>query len=169
MDHIEFDTIFAIMKASFPENERRTYTEQKALLSDPHYRLLTLTDDNNQITAFLAAWEFPSIRFVEHLAVDPGIRGSGLGRTIMTTYIEESTKPIILEVEPPATDLQQRRINFYQRLGFHFNDFEYVQPPYQKGQPDLPLKIMSYPQALTEEQFALSKEILYSRVYKVKR
>ncbi|MCD9026167.1 GNAT family N-acetyltransferase [Cohnella sp. NL03-T5] len=167
MDDREFDKVFAIMKASFPASERRTYAGQKELLSDPHYRLITETDGNNNISAFLAVWEFPSFRFVEHIAVDPAIRGSGLGGKLMTAYIGESIKPILLEVEPPVTDLAQRRVNFYERLGFHFNLFEYVQPPLQKGQPDLPLKMMSYPQSLTEAKFALFEEILYTKVYKI--
>lgn len=167
MNDKEFDQVFAIMKASFPESERRTYDGQKALLSDPHYRLILEKDGNHPIIAFLAAWEFPLFRFVEHIAVDPAIRGSGIGGRLMTAYIEESSKPILLEVEPPTTDLARRRVNFYKRLGFQYNHFDYVQPPLQKGQPDLPLKLMSYPQSLTEATFSLFKETLYTKVYKL--
>ncbi|MCM3039471.1 GNAT family N-acetyltransferase [Paenibacillus motobuensis] len=167
MNDREFDKIFAILKAAFPESERRTYAGQKELLADPHYRLISETNSNNQLIAFLAAWEFPMFRFVEHIAVDLTTRGSGIGGKIMAAYIEESLKPILLEVEYPDTELAQRRIGFYERLGFHLNSFEHVQPPLQKGQPDLPLKIMSYPQILTEEEFALYQEILYTKVYKV--
>ncbi|TDL49728.1 N-acetyltransferase [Paenibacillus dendritiformis] len=167
MDNRDFDKVFTLMKASFPENERRTYTGQKELLSDSHYRLITETDGNNEIIAFLAAWEFPLFRFVEHIAVDPGIRGTGVGRKLMTSYIEESVQPILLEVELPITDLAQRRVSFYERLGFHINHFEHVQPPLQNGQPSLPLKMMSYPQSLTEAEFILFTEILYTKVYKV--
>jgi ribosomal protein S18 acetylase RimI-like enzyme len=166
MNDREFDKIFAIMKASFPESERRTYAGQKELLADPYYRLITKTNSNNQMIAFLAVWEFPLFRFVEHIAVDPAIRGNGIGGKLMAAYIEESLKPILLEVELPDTDLAQRRISFYERLGFLLNPFEYAQPPLQKGQPDIPLKIMSYPQILTEEEFALFKEILYTNVYR---
>lgn len=167
MNDKEFDQVFAIMKASFPESERRTYDGQKELLSDPHYRLILEKDENHQIIAFLAAWEFPLFRFVEHIAVDPAIRGSGIGGRLMTAYIEESSKPILLEVEPPTTDLALRRVNFYKRLGFQYNHFDYVQPPLQKGQPDLPLKMMSHPQPLTKATFSLFKETLYAKVYKL--
>jgi ribosomal protein S18 acetylase RimI-like enzyme len=166
MNDREFDKIFAIMKASFPESERRTYAGQKELLADPYYRLITKTNSNNQMIAFLAVWEFPLFRFVEHIAVDPAIRGNGIGGKLMAAYIEESLKPILLEVELPDTDLAQRRISFYERLGFLLNPFEYAQPPLQKGQPDIPFKIMSYPQILTEEEFAFFKEILYTNVYR---
>jgi len=168
MNEREFDKIFALMEVSFPESERRTYEGQKELLNVPYYRLITETDNNNQIVAFLAAWEFPLFRFVEHIAVDPVTRGSGIGGKMMTSYMEESKNPILLEVEYPDSELAQRRIGFYERLGFHLNPFEYVQPPLQKGQDDLPLKIMSYPQLLTNEEFVLYKENLYRNVYKIK-
>jgi len=167
MDDRKFDKIFALMKASFPESERRTYAEQKELLADPHYRLITETDSHNQIVAFMAAWEFPMFRFVEHIAVDPVMRGCGLGGKLMADYMEESLKTILLEVEHPDTDLAQRRIGFYERLGFQLNPFNYVQPPLQQDQSYLPLMIMSYPHILTEEEFSLYKKTLYTKVYKV--
>lgn len=43
MNDREFDKVFAIMKVSFPDSERRTYTGQKELLADPHYCLITET------------------------------------------------------------------------------------------------------------------------------
>jgi len=168
MNKREFDKIFTLMEASFPENERRTYAGQKELLADQYYRLITETDNHNQIVAFLAAWEFPLFRFVEHIAVDPIMRGSGMGGKMMTKYMEESKKTILLEVEYPDTELAQRRIGFYERLGFHLNPFEYVQPPLQNGQDDLPLKLMSYPQPLTDDEFILYRESLYKNVYKIK-
>lgn len=168
MNETEFNKIFALMKESFPESERRTYAGQKQLLADPHYRLITETDNNNQIVAFLAAWEFPLFRFVEHIAVDPILRGSGVGGKMLTVYMKESKKPILLEVEYPDTELAQRRIGFYERLGYHLNSFEYVQPPLHMEQDNLPLKIMSYPQLLTNEEFILYREILYRSVYKIK-
>jgi ribosomal protein S18 acetylase RimI-like enzyme len=167
MNTNEFDQVYNIMTASFPVSERRTHDGQRALLDDPHYRLIKETDENNKLIAFLAVWEFPSFRFVEHIAVDPAIRGGGLGGKLMAAYIEESEIPVLLEVEPPDTELAGRRIGFYERLGFHLNLFDYVQPPLQKGQQDLPLHIMSYPQLLTEDEFAVFKEVLYTKVYKI--
>lgn len=167
MNTNEFDQVYKIMEASFPESERRTHAGQKALLDNPHYRLIKEADENNKLMAFLAVWEFPRFRFVEHIAVDPVIRGGGLGGKLMTAYIAESETPVLLEVEPPDTELAGRRIGFYERLGFHLNHYPYVQPPLQKGQQDLPLHLMSYPQPLTEDEFAACKEILYTKVYKI--
>lgn len=85
----------------------------------------------------------------------------------MTEYISLSNKPVLLEVERVLGEMEQRRIGFYERLGFHLNPYDYVQPPLREGNEDLPLLIMTYPNPVDEEEFQLYREILYSEVYKV--
>lgn len=167
MQNKQFNEVFTIMEVSFPECEKRTYDGQRALLTNPNYRLITETDINGTIIAFLATWEFPMFRFVEHIAVDKSIRGGGIGGKMIKAYLEQSHKPVILEVEPPIADIAKRRIGFYERLGFRLNPFDYVQPPLREGQADLPLLIMSYPKPLTEAKFRQCREVLYTEVYKV--
>ena len=163
----EFDAIFAIMEASFPVSEIRTYSGQKALLDNPHYRLYTEQDEGGRIIAFLAAWEFPELRFVEHIAVSPDARSGGTGRRLMNRYLALSAKPVLLEVELPAGELEQRRISFYERLGFHLNPYDYVQPPLRSGQQELPLRIMTYPRSVSAEEFRRYRDILYTGVYQI--
>lgn len=167
MNHTTFEEIFAIMEASFPTSEIRTFKGQLELLKVPQYRLITKEDSAGKIIAFMACWEFPGFRFVEHIAVDPSIRGGGYGKKLMEDYISQSNKPVLLEVERPLGDIEQRRIGFYERLGFHLNPFEYVQPPLREGNADLPLLIMTYPNAIDVEDFHLYRDILYKEVYKV--
>lgn len=167
MMYNRFDEIYKIMESSFPTSEFRTYDGQRALLSSPYYRVLAETDPNNKTIAFLASWEFTSFRFVEHFAVDPSLRGGGTGGKLLNKYINQSRIPVRLEVEPPESDFAKRRIGFYERLGFHLNTFEYVQPPLREGQALLPLNIMSYPEPLTEEEFCHFRETVYSEVYKL--
>ncbi|WP_339244979.1 GNAT family N-acetyltransferase [Paenibacillus sp. FSL F4-0243] len=167
MNHTTFDEIFAIMEASFPTSEIRTYEGQQELLDVSHYRLITEGNAEGKIIAFIACWEFPGFRFVEHIAVDPSIRGGGIGKKLMEEYIRQSGKPVLLEVEPPLGEMEQRRIGFYERLGFHLNPYAYVQPPLREGNADLPLQIMTYPNPVDVEEFNLYREILYTEVYKV--
>ena len=35
----DFDLVYTLMEKSFPEDERRTYNEQKELLSNPVYKI----------------------------------------------------------------------------------------------------------------------------------
>ncbi|MET3210295.1 UNVERIFIED_CONTAM: ribosomal protein S18 acetylase RimI-like enzyme [Paenibacillus sp. PvR008] len=161
----DFSEIYAIMEASFPESECRSFESQKALLKHPSYRIISEKNVQGNTVAFLAGWEFTHFRFVEHIAVDSRIRGGGLGKKLMSRFISESGKPVVLEVEPPVDEWTRRRIGFYERLGFHLNHFEYVQPPLREGQADLRLQIMSYPGALSEQEFAPFRQILYTEVY----
>ncbi|MGF9696271.1 GNAT family N-acetyltransferase [Paenibacillus sp. MABNR03] len=160
-----FDQVFEILKQSFPESEYREYAEQKKLLSNPLYRLLTEENGQNEVIGFLAGWEFETFRYVENVAVSPSIRGSGIGKQIMERFMKESDMPVILEVELPDDDLRRRRIGFYERLGFRLEDYTYVQPALRAGQPAMPLQIMSYPKGLTSSEFEMVRKVLYKEVY----
>ncbi|NQX60709.1 GNAT family N-acetyltransferase [Paenibacillus qinlingensis] len=161
-----FEEVFELMEAAFPETEIRTYEGQQALLSHPNYRIDIERDAQGQMLGFLASWNFSTFRFVEHIAVGAAIRGGGIGKKMLTTYMSSGNTPIVLEVEPPTTSDATRRIEFYKRCGFHLNLFPYAQPPLRKGQPKLPLHIMSYPSPMTEDEFAPCKEILFTEVYR---
>lgn len=167
MKHHAFDQIFQIMQASFPEIEYREYDDQLQLLSNPYYRILTEENEQGEIIGFLAGWEFEQFRYIEHISVAPHIRGGGIGKHLMERFMNQSALPVILEVEPPHDELQQRRVGFYKRLGFQLGHHAYVQPPLRRGNPDFPLCIMSYPEPLTNQQFERIKDQLYREVYNV--
>lgn len=160
-----FEQVYGIMEEAFPPIEYRTYEGQKALLANSRYRLLTKENEQGETIAFLAGWEFEQFCFVEHIAVKPSIRGGGLGKQMMIDFMQQMNKPVVLEVEPPDEEIQQRRIGFYERIGFHMNSYPYVQPPLREGNPPFPLLMMSYPKPLSEEQFGSCRDQLYAEVY----
>lgn len=162
-----FHQVYALMEQSFPLIEYRTYEQQQQLLRDPRYRLLTEYNEQGELTAFLAGWEFEAFRYVENIAVSPHIRGGGIGKRLMQRFMQQSDLPVVLEVELPEDEIKQRRIGFYERLGFHLAQFDYIQPPLRAQQSDLPLYMMSYPAPLTLGQFESVKSQLYRDVYKV--
>lgn len=163
-----FDQVFKIMEKSFPTTEFRTYSAQKKLLTNPYYRLLTERNDNNEVIAFLCSWEFKFFRYIENIAVSSTIRGRGVGNKLMRRYIDQSKLPIVLEVEPPETELQQKRVRFYERLGFHLNSHHHIQPPLREGNPILHLNIMSHPELLTDSQYEKIRYTLFKEVYDFK-
>lgn len=167
MELQEFDEVYKLMEAAFPDTEIRTREGQQALLVYPNYRIDVERDADGQMLGFLASWNWSAFRFVEHIAVNAVIRGGGIGKKMLTTYMYNDTKPIVLEVEPPNTSEDaERRIAFYERCGFHLNLFPYAQPPLREGQPMLPLNIMSFPGPLTEDVFSSYKSLLYAEVYR---
>lgn len=148
----DFEQIFSVLVEAFPESELRTKEKQHNLLNNPLYKAYSIVD-NNRLIGTLLAWEYSDFRFIEHFAILPEYRDGGIGTKILKKFILLDNLPVYLEVEPPSNVVTKKRIAFYKHLGFKFNDYLYYQPAQQKGQTPVKLKIMSYPDALSEEEF----------------
>lgn len=164
--HNRFDEIYNIMKEAFPKQEIRTYEDQLALLDQSNYHI-SILESESKIVGFIISWNLESFYFIEHFATSKNLRGKGLGSQLLKKYISTADKPIILEVEPATSDISKRRIEFYKRFGFHLNNYEYVQPPLQSDTSSCELKIMSYPNPLSQEEFENCRRILYHNVYNI--
>ena len=147
INETNFPEIYRIMQASFSDDEYRPYDEQLALFEEPEYRIYYMP------AGFLAVWEFESFIYIEHFAVDPALRNSGTGSAMLQELVKQYQKPICLEVELPEDELTRRRIGFYERNGFVFNEYPYIQPPISKGKSPVPLRIMTYGSAITQDTF----------------
>ena len=179
INETNFPEIYRIMQASFSDDEYRPYDEQLALFEEPEYRVYYMpaigmervgnhSTGNSTMHAagFLAVWEFESFTYIEHFAVDPVLRNSGTGSAMLQELVRKYQKQICLEVELPEDELTRRRIGFYERNGFVFNEYPYIQPPISKGKSPVPLRIMTYGSAITQDTFEEMKRVLYQRVYK---
>ena len=162
----DFDKVFRIMEQSFPEDEYRPYEEQEALLKNPLYQIYAICGDED-VKAFAALWIFDEIIFIEHLAVKSEFRNEGLGSKILQELTQDLNKMVCLEVELPEEEIQVRRIKFYQRNGFYYNGYAYIQPSISKGRDPVPLKIMTSGRGVTEEEFKNIRDLLYREVYRV--
>lgn len=160
-----FDEIFNLMQSSFPENEYRTYENQKKLLEKKEYEIITKKNENGKTVAFLSLWSVPKFNFIEHLAVSPECRGGGVGSKMMKELINNASKPIILEIEIPCDEISIKRLKFYERLGFKLNEYEYHQLPLRKNAKPLQMNLMSYPEKLSKEQFESVKKYIHEKIY----
>lgn len=164
----DFDKVYSMMEESFPVDERRTYEEQKALLDNEMYSIYILPDtENDNIKAFIAIWRFDDFAFVEHFAVSSLYRNGGLGALILQEVKKLLSSMICLEVELPEEEMAKRRIGFYERNGFYYNEYEYMQPAISKDRNEIPLRIMTTGGKVTEDRFNEMKDILYQYVYGV--
>lgn len=166
MNEKDFDSFFNILDNSFPQNERRDYPSQKALLSVGKYRPFVFKE-NDEVLALMATWEFADFAYVEHLAVDNKLRGKGVGTELIKNYLNKCDKKVFLEVEPPNCETSKKRVSFYEKLGFCFNDFYYLQQPLNPGDSPFRLNIMSYPESIGEKEFDKYKKDIYKDVYGV--
>ncbi len=163
-----FDRVYEIMEESFPPDERRDYEAQKALLKNKNYKIYVINDDiNNDIKAFIAIYELKNIIFIEHFAVSSAYRNQGLGSVILNELLGVYDKPFCLEAEPPENEISIRRIEFYKRNGFSYNDYAYEQPAFSDDKRAVPLKIMSSGKVLSYEDFTDIKTVLYRDIYNV--
>lgn len=161
----EFCQIFSLLEESFPLDEYRPREEQLALLSNSRYHVLGVSTEEGALKALLAVWEFDTILFVEHFAVAPAARNGGLGSAALQELLHSTEKTVCLEVELPEGELPRRRIGFYERNGFVFNAYPYMQPPISKGKQPVPLRIMTYGRAVDEAEFCSIRDTLYTHVY----
>lgn len=165
LDKKDFDKVYAIMEASFPETEFRPMEEQYALFADPAYRIFTCRREG-KIAGFFAVWDFPEVLYIEHFAVDGRLRGGGIGAAMIGELRALCDKAICLEVEPPENETAKRRIGFYERNGFFLNPYPYMQPPISAGRDAIPLLIMTGDGCIDKATFEKIKQLLYTRVYK---
>ncbi len=146
-----FPQVFEKMKAAFPYEERRDYIDQQECMNDERFKFLEIFNDA-QAVGFTALWDLEGFLFIEHIAIDPDKRSGGYGSKAIELIKCTFNKPVILEAEAPKTEQQIKRIRFYDRLGFKINDFQYEQPSYHGGE-GVPLKILSYPELLSDAEF----------------
>ena len=163
----DFDSVFQIIEASFPEDEYRTYDEQKALLDNEAYEVYTVLNyDDNTIKSFIAVLEFDYFVFIEHFAVNPTHRNNGVGSEFLRKFVRMQEKIVCLEVEPPDNEMASRRIGFYKRNNFFLNKYPYTQPPISVGKNPVNLLIMTYGRYINNMEFAKIKKEIFTQVYK---
>ena len=161
-----FADIFPLLEEAFPVTELRTRENQRRLRGEPGYRLYGVKGKDEPYTAALACWEIEDFLYIEHFAVKEGYRGSGYGGYILDTFLEGQNKPVVLEVEVPEDGLTRRRVAFYERHGFVFHTYPYLQPPMRQGQNPLPLRLMTKPKAIDEETYKRYKKWIHRVVYR---
>jgi len=151
---------------SFPLSERRPVDKMMDLYTGESPFFISLTVEDGQLVGFLTYWDLDSFIFAEHFAISPEFRNGGYGRKVMEIFKAGVTKPIVLEVELPSTILSERRIGFYQRLGFRlWESIQYHQPAYYEQTGTVPMKLMSYGDIDLDKDLAEIKGKIYSEVY----
>ena len=145
----DFEKVYPILAQSFPETEVRAKEDQLALIENECYHLYAIKDEEEKTGGVIAAWELSDdFLYIEHFATLPEKRNH------------------VLEVELPEDALTQRRIGFYERHGFVWNDYPYMQPPMRKGQEPLPLRLMTKPTALDVETYERYRSAIHQNVYR---
>lgn len=157
--------IYQLFENSFIPSELRPYDAFSHMFYNHDFQIY-IEEQDSQVIAALIVWEFQDYIFLENFAVDQHLRGQGIGGVFLEKLKDfYPNYDMILEVEEDKNDLTHRRIQFYQRHQWLFNDFHYQQPSLRENMVGEELYIMSYPSLLSEEQFLKRKKELFHKVY----
>lgn len=130
---------------AFPPEERRPWGSVTRPEQPGRPHLYGIIADG-RLAGMVTVWVFDSFAYIEHLAVDPSLRGGGIGAQVLAAVSEEAGGlPLLVEVEHPSAESPEtlRRIAFYERNGFMTIATDYIQPPYADGQPEVALRLMA--------------------------
>lgn len=141
----------ALYQRSFPIFEQRCLQAQLAVMPQEEYRF-TLLYEGKDFAGLLLYWETDSFCYVEHLCILEAMRGKGCGSRALA-FLREKGKKIILEIDPPADPVSQRRQRFYERAGYRANPYPHVHPPYRTEYAGHPLVVMSCPSVLEQQEY----------------
>lgn len=147
-----FQDAWELYLNAFPIDERRDLEMQEKIFRHEDY-FFEVIIINGEFIGFLSWWKFDGLSFIEHFATLEKHRGKGYGKTILQNFLSQTKDFGVLEVEPPNTDIDQRRIQFYERLGWKLNSFKYFQLPLRKNGLKVELMVMSYPQLIDVKVF----------------
>ena len=156
--HPYWDQAWDIYEQSFPLCEQRPLDEHIRALADPafHYNMLT---EGDRLIGLLSWWDWTSgngtlFRFGEHFAISPDTRGGGYGSQALKYLLGDGSRLVLLEIDPPVDDISRRREQFYMRGGMVTNyEYDHVHPSFRPSTKAHQLMIMSYPRALTPDEF----------------
>jgi GNAT superfamily N-acetyltransferase len=146
-----FEKAWKLYEEAFPLEERRTIEQQAFVLQNELYHFDVLID-GTQLIGFILWWNFETHRYIDHFATATEQRNKGLGKLILNTFIAQNDKAILLEVELPTCELNKRRIQFYDRIGFKLNQHHYEIIPSNVDLPSLQLLVMTYPSLISEKE-----------------
>lgn len=94
--HPLYNSFKALYSVSFPIFGQRTEAQQEYAFLSANYHLMAY-EENAVFIGFIAYWEFDAYVYIEHCAIDRGLRGQGYGSRLLSGFIEECRKGFCLK------------------------------------------------------------------------
>ncbi len=147
-----FEEFRRLYGTSFPIFEKRTEDQQEYAFGCSQYHLAEYWEGSTFI-GFISYWEFDSLIYIEHLAIDTTLRGKGYGSQMLDSFLASTSKTIILEIDPVVDEISRARLRFYERCGFRHNGYQHRHPAYREGYQPHPLVVLSSRRQMTPEEY----------------
>lgn len=137
----EKEKIFQAYTTSFPADERRDDDDFWQLFDNLSCIFLKAIK-NEKFVGYVIMWGVDYAMFIETFEIFEEFRGQNLGSEVLQ-ILKSSPYNFILETEPETlSEIAKRRVNFYQRNGFHIIKKDYIQPSYGEGKSPVNLWLM---------------------------
>ncbi|ELC8442467.1 GNAT family N-acetyltransferase [Clostridium perfringens] len=159
-----FNKAMEIYKVSFPIFEQRTMEDQIKALEDEDYHFNVIYDGDKMV-GILLYWDMNGYKYIEHFAIDSSLRGKNYGSRVLKEFCKNN-KNVILEIDPPIDEISIKRLNFYSKLGFKLQDFNHIHPSYRKECKSHSLKIMTFNENISKEDYDNFNNLLKKNVMK---
>lgn len=150
--HVLYKAFEELYSVSFPVFEQRTETQQEYAFSRNNYHLIGWHSEGHLI-GFISYWEFKEYLYIEHFAVNTGIRGKGYGTKILNAFIESIPKIVLLEIDPITDEISKARLRFYERCGFYKNPHSHKHPAYRDEYQSHSLIILTTKRVISEQEY----------------
>lgn len=158
----EWAFIYSQYCLTFPVDERRNEQQFYALFTNEHTRIFGI-DANYNAMGYFVTWPMSSFLFVEFFEIYQIYRSTGLGARALQE-LKKQYNILVLETEPPSMGgVAKKRIEFYERNGFHIADPDYIQPAYDTTKNSINLYLM----ATDAIDLNAVKTEIYTKVYGV--
>ncbi len=166
-DETDYAFVEQLMNVSFPPEEQRDTPQQRAYSdSHPLFRNHIILADHVPV-GMISFWDMGDFHYIEHFAIDPPARNKGYGKQALELIRKQWDHPIVLEVEMPTNETSIRRIRFYRQTGFTLHEIPYMQPPYRKGDAEMPMRLMTCGAISMAQDFDRIKRKIHKEVYGV--
>lgn len=112
--------VLELYESAFPENERTGNEQFLAMIDHCPQMSFNVISEHDQLDGMAVIWDLGICRYLLYLAVTEKQRNHGLGAETLRLLKQQSSLPIIGEIEYASEDnpMAARRIGFYQRNGF---------------------------------------------------
>ena len=111
-----FAPLFSLYQSSFPLHEQRRLHDQLAALGHPDYHCMSI-EENGAFCGLLMTWETPEFIYVEHFAICPDRRGTGLGGRVLAGLCR-APQPVIWKSTRPKTTFPSAAAGFMSEPAF---------------------------------------------------
>lgn len=162
----QWEQLWTLYQSSFPHYERRDFkTNLQKMATDDQFHFCAVESFENVFVGLICYWECDNLCFIEHLAIEPQLRGASLGARILGELSEkQKNKIILLEIDPPMDEIAIRREHFYIRNGYNVNHYLHIHPSFEIPKHPHRLIVMSHPRELTQTEFDRFREYTMGRI-----